>query len=318
MKRVTALIGVLIVAGSASCRKTGEHPVVGRWEPLEADRKTNFVEDRTLDFHEDGTVTVVEEREAVSLGQYELAGENTVNISNPEFGTMSGAISASGDEMSLTTLSGQVDRYGKVERIREVTGPAVAGNYSMVTHTAGEDFINPGIVHWEQDGAARVYLCGQWQALDQLDLLPRQSSVRISVGEIRADTLFQEPPGTSLTKQEGAEAIAELAGGGVLWSGYQGSSDASGNTRITLNITKDGTFEQITSIKDAWRIRDGKVEIPVWRENQEVTRVAGEIDGYTIVFPTDEETELRFVRRSRQIVSVLQAPRTTSPETKTD
>lgn len=306
MKRVTVIIEVLILVSLAGCGKSKEETIVGRWELLEAEQ--------TLDFYEDGTVMVMEEGEAIPLGEYELTGENKVKISSLQRGMISGTISASWDEMSLTNLFGKIEKYGKVERIEKITKSAVAGNYVRVMKMPGEEVFEwPGILTLIEDGSERIDMYGQWQASDKLDLRPNQFSGTVHAGQIRAETLYQEPPAISLTKQRGAKVIAELGKGNILWSNYSYTGDAWNRPTVTLEIKEDGTFKKIEFIKDAWRIRDGEVEITIVGENKEKKRVKAEIDGYTIVFRKDDGTEFRYIRRSKQFLSRLEAPPRSKP-----
>ena len=65
---------------------------------------------------------------------------------------------------------------------------------------------------------------------------------------------------------------------------------------VNLEIKEDGTFQEVRSFRNAWRIKDSVVEITVTDENQKEKDLKGKIEGNTIVFK-DGETEIRFVKQ---------------------
>jgi len=328
MKRVSVIIEIIILINSGGCEKSKGEALTGRWELLEAGQSSGYIDNRTFDFFEDGIVRVLEIGDTISDGEYELTGGNKIKISHPRFETLSGTISTSKDEMSLAGPSEKVEKYGKVERIEKITESAVAGNYVRVMRTpeGEEEYGLPDITTWTEDGTEKENLLGQWKAHEELQLdsyefyVGSLRSMSINAGQIRADMLYREPPTPSLIKKSGAKVIRKLEGGNILWSDYYWSSDPSNEVTFALEIKEDGTFRHIVSVKNAWRIRDGRVEIPQGNHldntdslkgiDNEEELVKGEIErsGYAIVFRKDDGTELRYIRKSKQFLSKLEAP----------
>ena len=181
-----------------------------------------------------------------------------------------------------------------------VTRSSIAGDYTAITIMSdGKEYKSPCVSTWKEDGTGLNKFAGKWEIRDnELELHVSRDTTLVG-GQITTDTLYREPPAVSLTKQRNARVIKKLETGNILWSEYYFTG---GRLTQSLEIKKDGTFQEIMLFRNAWRIKDGVVEITVTDKNQKKKQLKGKIEADTIVFK-DGETEIRFVRQDSFPVS---------------
>jgi len=293
------ILGVLVIIANSmmiGCEKTEgeksqeagkEKTITGKWKEVDGDQ--------ALEFSKHGIVTIIEEEGTRLGGDYELIDENQVKMKFPLFGIIVAEISSSGNEMTLTNPFGKVEKYRKLKQIGRATKSNIAGDYTIVTKMPGEEeFKSPVSATLKEDGTGLSNFSGKWEVNgDQLEFCYSQNQDMTGLGgQITTDILRREPLQRNLRKQRKAKIIERIETGGILWSKYYFTGD---RLNASLEIRKDGTFRELWVARDAWRIKDGGVEITIIDENQKEKKLRGEIEGDTIVFQ-DGETEFRYIK----------------------
>lgn len=310
--KATIVLEILILIGLVGCGKSKEETIVGKWKEVGGTQ--------TIEFFKDGTVTVVDEDGPALPGDYRFIDDNQIRMNLALFGPITVKISPSLDEITLTNPFGKIEKYRKLRQIEEITRSSIAGDYIIVRKMpGGEEFKNPGLITLKEDGTGLSNYSGKWEISgDQLEFCYNQNQDMTGLGgQITTDTLSREPLQVSLRKQRKAKVIERIETGGILWSKYYFTGDKSNIIKsVNLEIKEDGTFQELWVARDAWRIKDGVVEITITDENRKEKKLKGKIERDTIIFQ-DGETEFRYIR-AENVYDIVGEKAQKEPGTKRD